>query len=132
MRTLLLIFNSLVLISCKTYSISQTEKEQLISELSYIAKIDQEYAGIPPQEWKDKYGYEKAWEIFQQKRDSVFLNNQFKIKSMYKRFGYLGFDKVGVKASNDFWIIVQHADNDVKFQKRILKSMKKEVPKNNV
>jgi len=36
----------------------------VIKELEYIKKIDQEYAGIPPQMFKNKYREKNAWKIF--------------------------------------------------------------------
>jgi len=129
---LVLILISLIFINCKTNQISDTERNNLIKELDYINGIDQQYAGIPPQEWKDNYGYEKAWEIYLSKRDSIALDNQSRIKSIYKKYGYLGYDKVGETASHNFWISIQHADNDIKLQKKMLKAMKKEISKNNV
>lgn len=128
---LLFIIVILTFLNCKTNTISDLEKQELLEQLAYIKQIDQQYAGVPPQELKDKFGYEKAWEIFQSKRDSIALENQSKIKSMYKKYGFLGYDKVGKNASGNFWISIQHADNDVEFQKLILKAMKKEIRKNN-
>ena len=107
----------MILISCKS-NISTSQKEQILSELDYIYKIDQKYARIPSQEQFDKYGYQKAWEIFRKKRDSIQLENQDKIKKIYSKFGYLGFNKIGKENSAKFWITIQHADNDIHFQKK--------------
>lgn len=127
---ILIIFS---LYACGSQLITQEEKEGLISELEYIRRIDQNYASIPSNDFINKYGSKKmAWEAFERKRDSVGLENQKKIKRLFKKYGYLGYDKVGKEASDNFWISIQHADNDVKFQKRILDEMKKEVEKNNV
>lgn len=127
---MILALSSLVF-SCKSDSISEFEKKQIIAELKDINDLDQQYAGIPHQELSDKYGFEKAWEIFESKRDSIGLLNQEKIKSLYKKYGYLGYEEIGEKASNDFWISIQHADNDVEFQQEMLKALKKEILKNN-
>lgn len=119
--------------SCtSTKQISEEERTYLINELNSINKIDQEFAGIPPQNLIDEVGFDKAWEVFMQKRDSVNLMNQSKIKELYKEYGYLGINEVGEEASQDFWISIQHADNDVDFQRQMLHEMKKEIAKNNV
>ncbi|NML70138.1 hypothetical protein HHL23_10055 [Chryseobacterium sp. RP-3-3] len=123
---------SICLLSCNAQSISKKDRDRVIKELEYIKKVDQEYAGIPPQMFKNKYGEKNAWKIFLAKRDSISLDNQERIKKMFSKYGYLGFDKVGEEASNNFWISIQHADNDIEFQKQMLDEMRKEVVKNNV
>ena len=132
MRKILIIltFYSLIL-SCKSDSISELEKKQIITTLNDIKIIDQQYAGIPPMELTEKYGHEKAWVIFEGKRDSVGLLNQNKIKELYKKYGYLGYMEIGEIASHDFWISIQHADNDVKFQQEMLIVLKKAITRNN-
>lgn len=42
------------------------------------------------------------------------------IKNIVEDFGWPTFDLVGKKASNSFWILVQHADSDLHFQKKCL------------
>jgi len=127
--TSLVIFS--LIFSCKSDSISETEKKQIITELNNIKTIDQQYAGIPPKELTEKYGREEAWKIFINQRDSIGLVNQERIKALYKKYGYLGYHEVGEKASQDFWISIQHADNDVEFQQQMLKELKKEIAVNN-
>jgi len=120
-----------LIFSCQQKPISESEKKLIITELNAIKHIDQQYAGIPPKVFTKKYGYEKAWEIFENQRDSIGLLNQEKIKRLYKKYGYLGYREIGEKASQDFWISIQHADNDVKFQQQMLKELKKEISVNN-
>ena len=129
-KLIILVVFSLIF-SCKSDSISETDKKQIIAELNAIKTIDQQYAGIPPKTLTEKYGRDKAWDIFINQRDSIGLLNQEKIKSLYKKYGYLGYKEVGEKASQDFWISIQHADNDVEFQQQILKELKKEISVNN-
>ncbi len=130
-NTVLIILLFGLILSCKSDNISGEEKKQIISELNGINELDQEYAGIPPQELIDVYGYKKAWEIFERQRDSIGLLNQGKIKKLYKKYGYLGHAEIGKKASSDFWISIQHADNDIPFQQEMLSALKEEVLKNN-
>ena len=127
-----LIFLFLVFLSCNsTKEISNSEKEKITSELNYIFNIDQKYAGGPFDYLFEKYEREKAWKIFEMKRDSVGLENQKKIKKLYSEYGYLGYDKIGKEYSRKFWITIQHADNDIKFQQKMLKELGKEIEKNN-
>ena len=70
-------------------NITENERKKIISELDYIEKIDQKYAGIPSDELIKKYGHQEAWTMFKQKRDSVGVDNQNRIKALYKKYGYL-------------------------------------------
>lgn len=131
MKKIIFIF-FLIFIGCKSYQkISNSEKENIISELDYIGNIDQKYAGVPTEQLIEKYGSDKAWKLFKIKRDSVDLENQNRIKKLYNKYGYLGFDKVGKENTTKFWLPIQHADNDVGFQKKMLKELRKEIKKNN-
>ncbi|MFC6267746.1 DUF6624 domain-containing protein [Frigoriflavimonas asaccharolytica] len=128
----LLIFLYLFISSCNSvHKISNSDRKNIISELNYIEAIDQKYAGIPPKDWIAKYGSDEAWKLFEDKRDSVGLDNQIRVKNLYNKYGYLGFEQVGEENSYKFWISIQHADNDVPFQKKILKVLEKEIKKNN-
>lgn len=132
MKKILLSGVIFAVISCSSHKpISDSEREKIISELDYIRNIDQEYARIPSEEMREKYGEEKAWKIFEAKRDSVGKDNQNKIKKMYARYGYLGFKQVGKESATKFWISIQHADDNIEFQKEMLAAMKKEIKKNN-
>ncbi|WP_460190064.1 DUF6624 domain-containing protein [Urechidicola sp. KH5] len=129
-RIILLFFIGILCMSCeKEREITKKEKEKILAELSQIDFIDQKYAGIPPADLREKYGNQKAWEIFKQKRDSVGIDNQNRIRRLYKDYGYLGEKKIGEEASTSFWLPIQHADNDIPFQQEMLKAMKKEIEK---
>ena len=128
----LIVLPFLMVLSCDSiHKISAIEREKIISELNYIGEIDQKYAGIPPKELAEKYGKEKAWKVFEVKRDSIGFNNQQRIKTLFKKYGYLGFDQVGKENAPKFWLPIQHADNDVEFQRKMLKKLAKEIQKNN-
>ena len=121
------------MISCtSTKEISNLEKQKITSELDYIFNIDQKYSkGTPSEDLIKKFGLIEAWRIFTLERDSVGLANQQKIKKLNSKYGYLGFDKIGEEYSKKFWITIQHADNDIQFQQKMLKGLGKEVKKNN-
>ena len=129
-KTLFFLF--LIFISCNsTEKISNSEKEKITSELDYIFNIDQKYAGGPFEYLTKKYEIKEAWKIFEMKRDSVALDNQKKIKKLYSKYGYLGYYKIGKEYSKKFWITIQHADNNIKFQQKMLKELDTEIKKNN-
>lgn len=130
MKNLLLFIFCLTILGCASRKMTENEKDIVLKELKYISEIDQAYAGIPPKDVMEKYGEEKGWQVFISKRDSVGNDNQERIKKLYDRYGYLGFDKVGSNET-DFWISIQHADNDVEFQKKMLKALRKEIRRNN-
>ena len=130
-KIFLVIFVCVVSSGCKTSEMKPNDRTYVMQIIDQIYKDDQKYAGIPPIELTQRYGSKKAWEIFKKKRDSVNIVNQNKINFIFNRFGYLGYDKIGVETSDKFYIAVQHADNNVKFQKKILKALKKEVKNKN-
>jgi hypothetical protein len=119
----------LLLFSCieQQAQISKAEKQQIITTLQEISELDQQYAGIPSEALREKYGNQKAWEIFYAQRDSIGLINQQKIKALYEAYGYLGAQKVGEDAATDFWLPIQHADNDIAFQQKMLEAMRQEI-----
>ncbi|MBB1193343.1 hypothetical protein DNC80_06620 [Flavobacterium sp. SOK18b] len=128
-----LFFLILVIISCNpTKEMSNSEKEKITAKLDYIFTIDQKYSfATPSEDLLKKFGKNEAWKIFEIKSDSVDLDNQKKIKKIYSEYGYLGYDKIGQEYSKKFWITIQHADNDIKFQQKMLKALGKEIEKNN-
>lgn len=62
--------------------------------------------------------------------------NTKEAKNIIIKYGWPTFDLIGKKASNDFWLLVQHADRDINFQKKCLQLLneavkrKQAVPKN--
>lgn len=121
---------SLLTVGCVSGKITEADKTNILAELENIYTIDQKYAGLPFPELKEKYGEQKMWDVFLKMRDSVNLENRNRIKNLYSKYGYLGKDKIGDKETQ-FWISIQHADNDVPFQQEMLKALKKEIRKKN-
>ncbi|MBB4106922.1 DUF6624 domain-containing protein [Pedobacter zeae] len=130
MKNILSIITCMLLISCASRKMTVSQKEAVLKELKYIYDIDQKFAGLPPKGLIDQYGNKKGWEIFLAQRDSVGNDNQKRIKKLYQQYGYLGLKQVGEKET-DFWISIQHADNDIAFQKQMLNVLKKEIRRNN-
>lgn len=106
--------------------LSESEKDQIKLDLLNMIKSDQIAA-------KSRQGVYKTfsterWENF---KDSVYTVHQNKLKDYYKKYGFLGIDKVGKEGATHFWLLVQHCDKFPEFQKQVLKDMEKEVKKNN-
>lgn len=53
--------------------------------------------------------------------------NTAKAKEIIKKYSWPTFDLVGKRGSRAFWLIVQHADREVKFQAKCLKLLKQAV-----
>ncbi len=72
----------------------------------------------------DEATIQKNWA----KTDSL---NLIEVKQIFHQHGYPGFSLVGEGGSKWFWAIVQHCDDDIKFQKEVLVQMAKEVKRKN-
>ncbi|OPB91074.1 DUF6624 domain-containing protein [Elizabethkingia occulta] len=110
----------------QTTKITESEKELINRTLSNMVDSDQ-LVSLPPSGENSKLPKE-TWRKMQ---DSVYSSNKVVINEYYKKFEFLGFDKVGKEGSYNFWLLVQHCDKYPEFQKKILKSMKIEVEKKN-
>lgn len=56
--------------------------------------------------------------------DRVRRTNTMRLKKIVEKYGWPTIHLVGKKASRSAWLIVQHVNHDVRFQKRCLKLMK--------
>ncbi len=53
------------------------------------------------------------------------LNNLNRAKEIIAQYGWLKKSQIGKDGQNNLWLIVQHADHDVKFQQTVLHAMEK-------
>ncbi|MGC4129319.1 MAG: hypothetical protein QM564_07105 [Bergeyella sp.] len=132
MKRLFILFGSsvLFLVSCNSVSKKAVENENLKAELTDIYTIDQQYSGIPFGKYLN-YPQQESWKRFEKARDSISDININKAENILKQYGFPGINLVGEEGSKHFWIIAQHADNNIDFQKKVLKMMKKEIKKGN-
>ncbi|WP_223653783.1 DUF6624 domain-containing protein [Hymenobacter psoromatis] len=93
----------------------------------------------------DSLAYVDQWpmqQMFKQLPDSVgrnledvekrnFASHQPLLEKIVKQYGYPGFKQVGKKSSDNFWLLVQHADAYPEFQRQVLKLMRAEVKRKN-
>ena len=121
------------LFGCKENSSEKKEIKQkiefnqdLADELKEMAEVDQIAAYIPQGEYKKMSNEE--WNSF---KDSVFTTHQKRLKQIFDKYGFIGFDLAGEEGSRNFWLMVQHSDHNPNFQKEVLERMKIEVDKGN-
>lgn len=57
--------------------------------------------------------------------NKIDKENTKELKRIINAYGWPTVDLVGKKANKNAWLLVQHADHDIKFQKRCLVLMKK-------
>jgi hypothetical protein len=99
---------------------------ELAKKLDSMSKEDQRWRiEIMKIRNKEKSAYTED-EINEQWKQADSLN-ELKVKQIINQYGYPGYDMVGEKGSGDFWIIVQHCDDDVPFQEKVLRLMKKQI-----
>lgn len=63
--------------------------------------------------------------------NKLCAKNLIVVKEYFKTNGFPGIKENGNISSLDFWLIVQHGDNDVAFQRKVVKAMKKELKHKN-
>ncbi|WP_395056780.1 DUF6624 domain-containing protein [Flavobacterium sp.] len=126
MEKLVVLFTFLIL-SCSATKLSKAESENLKIEFDAMHKIDQIVASGKPNGEFINYPIEN-WNKF---KDSVFTKNKNRIENLFNKYGFLGLKEIGEKGSFNFWLLTQHCDKFPEFQKKVLKSMKKEVKKGN-
>jgi hypothetical protein len=124
-NAILILIISIPLIQC-TVRLSENKRTTLKNELEEMVQVDQIAAYIPQGKYKE-YTREQ-WDNF---KDSVFTTHKVRIESMFNKYGFLGYNKVGKAGSNHFWLLVQHCDKYPEFQKKVLQLMDKEVKRGN-
>ncbi|MDB5063114.1 MAG: hypothetical protein JWP67_2957 [Mucilaginibacter sp.] len=85
-------------------------------------------------EFNKLYKHEKSdydQETVDRNWHSTDSTNQAEAKRIIVKYGYPGYSLVGESGSNIFWAIVQHCDNDVAFQQKVLLLMNKEIKRHN-
>jgi hypothetical protein len=128
----LIVLAGLTLVSCNqaTKHDIDTEKiefsQELADELKVMAEVDQVAANFP--QGKYKQWTQERWEKFQ---DSVFTTHKARLEEIFGEVGYPGYDLVGKEGSHNFWLMVQHSDNDLQFQSRVLETLEIEVKNGN-
>lgn len=93
--------------------IEAVEFPSLASEIKKMAEMDQDMRERhinEPEFWNPE----------------IDIQNTERMREIIKQIGWPTISKVGVEASKDAWLLVQHADHDVGFQTECLDLMKQE------
>jgi hypothetical protein len=127
------VVSTLILLCISLDSFSQTtqQTQELATEINRLAKIDQQVQIDTMQAISNKASEERLKELVKIQTDT-FKNHIPILKEIIRKYGYPTVSMVGKQASFNFWLMVQHADTDVKFQKYCLKLMRKHLPKKEV
>jgi len=84
-------------------------------------KIKKEITDMVNEDQKMRQKAEKTG-VWNKKVDK---ENTKKLKKIIEKYGWLSISVVGKKVSHDAWLLVQHADHDIKFQEKCLELMNK-------
>ncbi len=90
----------------------QIQFPHIANELTEMARTDQEMRHTAEADETRKY-----WD------PSVDHRNTARLKEIVAEIGWPTIAKVGATASSDAWLLVQHADHDIVFQKYCLELM---------
>ena len=114
-------FTLLILITISASSFGQTQQadSQLVKLIDSLYSADQSTAGIRPAD--------SAAAAYQR----VIRTNFKYVKQILDKYGFPGYDILGKESSDKYFLLVQHSDFDVSFQKRALHLMKQQVLKKN-
>jgi hypothetical protein len=124
---------TLVMVFCMAATTAFAQKKTelntaLADSLANWVTIDQIAANVKPATGRFANMDQQQWALY---KDSVFTTHQKILDKIFNQYGYPGYDLVGKKGSNHFWLMVQHCDKNPDFQRKILTAMKKEVDKGN-
>ncbi|QJR80437.1 hypothetical protein CA267_006450 [Alteromonas pelagimontana] len=107
-KLLTLSFLILALLFCSNNSFASSEFTELAAELNHMMDVDQ----------KALHG--KTDLDF----DVIKIDHAKRVEEIVSTYGWPTIEMVGEDASQAAWIIVQHADYDKEFQRRMLRIMK--------
>ncbi|QNH61922.1 DUF6624 domain-containing protein [Hymenobacter sediminicola] len=99
---------------------------QLSKTLDSLASVDQ----WPMQRLFNQQPDSAGRDLVQVEKEN-FARHQPILEKIVRQYGYPGFRQVGEKSSNNFWLLVQHADAYPEFQRKVLKLMLPEVKRKN-
>ena len=124
-KLILLIVVSLFFNSCKS-NIPYTEDMKFELKKMYVEDQKAQVYDIKKVTRKE---YSDSMEV---EFDKLCVKNLLVVKGYFTEYGFPGIKENGKETSLNFWLIIQHGDHDVTFQKKVLKAMKKEFKIKNV
>lgn len=110
-------------ISCKSRNTVFDKKNlsDLITDMAYKDQQSQKKLIDAIKSHKGK----KIIDSLENEKKIIFESNCKKCIDILNTYGYPNYDLVSEDASNDYWLLVQHCDNNIKFQKKVLKQLEK-------
>ncbi len=114
-----------LMVSCKS---KKSYSENMKFEMKEMYSNDQKLQIWDPKK-EQRQSYRDSMEI---EFKLLCIKNLNIVKQYFNDNGYPGIKENGKEASLIFWLIVQHGDDDVKFQNKVLKAMRKELNYKNV
>ncbi|WP_394674541.1 DUF6624 domain-containing protein [uncultured Chryseobacterium sp.] len=113
----------MAMISCKSRNIVFYKKNlsDLITDMAYRDQQSQKNLIDAIKSHKDK----KIIDSLENEKKLIFESNCKKCIDILNIYGYPNYDLVSEDVSNDYWLLVQHCDNNIKFQKKALKQLEK-------
>ena len=99
----------------RSFSQTKIEDTVLVKLIDSLYKADQATAQIKPGD--------SAAAAFQR----VVRTNFPLVSQIFEQYGFPNYQLVGKKTSDQYFLLVQHSDMDVQFQKKVLAKMEKEV-----
>lgn len=127
-KILFFVFSGFLLNNFSTFLIAQTIGNPVLrEELLKRMKADQDV-----RKEIDKYISEETGSVPKEidiKIYNIDKENATRIKEIIQKYGWLGESLVGKDGAHAAWILIQHIDGDLAFQKKCLKLMKKAVEK---
>jgi len=108
----------LILISlCVNTAVAQNYNQQLMAQLSKIARTDQQYRNVPVSAAGKKYGWNSLQvNELMQKQSVLDAANLVKIKKMITQYGYPGKTLVGEQYMSTAFMVIQHSDHEVQVE----------------
>ncbi|MBN8678312.1 MAG: hypothetical protein J0M29_08810 [Chitinophagales bacterium] len=116
---ILMICTLVTLMQCAGSKTAYFQQEQLPGLIDSLYQADQATLLIQPSD--------SAAVAYQR----VIRSNFPAIEKIFRQFGFPGYALAGRKTSEQYFLLVQHSDFNPEFQLKVLKSMKKEVLKQN-
>ncbi len=123
MKSLIILFISFTVFSCSN------SHEQIIAELEEMTITDQKWRGLL-QTLDNGYKTELDREKIIEKMNVTDSLNSIGLSRIFEKYGFVDYERFGKKASNNFWLLVQHQDKNLNFQSEVLEEMKVAVEKN--
>lgn len=123
MRIINFLFISLLAVllqACSTQSLSSEDHDALAAEIRAMAQDDQRLDQLVVRSDPEtrETGFFKKKEQLQRERTA-------RAREIFELVGFPTAPAFDASASSDFWLLVQHSDNDPAFQQRVLEAIDK-------